>query len=246
MASSVCEVPSEEKEFVPIPVRRQAAAIAERTGAQPFIEHESTTAIRVIHTSGRLRVEVPFRRGSRGWQQSGCLLLLKDGKLHEYTDLWATYTELAQSLPPAADGPAHLPVLPPLDEDEFPTEVQRNLAFLRQRLSGRSDVAVHVGQDDKGRYVLVMASTKATVHMVFEPEWRHGRKGAKLTATDPIRVVTADGRDLTEEANGKPKEALSRLLAAPPGSGAGEADAGNTQGAQAGGPSSRKGTVQRE
>ncbi|WP_328690002.1 hypothetical protein OHA74_12795 [Streptomyces phaeochromogenes] len=245
MTSSAFEVPSKEQEFVPIPVQREAAAIAERTGADPLIEHESTTVIRVSHTSGRLRVEATFRRGSRGWKQSGCLLLLKDGKLHDYTDIWATYAELARSLPPAADGPAQLPVLPPLDEDEFPTEIQRNLAFLRQRLSGRSDVAVHVGQDDKGRYVLVMASTKATVHMVFEPEWRHGRKGAKLTVTNPIRVVTADGRDLTEEANGKLNKALSHLLATPPGSEGGEADAGSAQEGQAGGPSSRKGTVLR-
>lgn len=93
--------------------------------------------------------------------------------------------------------------------------------------------------------MLVMPSTKATVHMVFEPEWRHGRKGAKLTETDPIRVVTTDGRDLTEEANGKLKKALNQLLATPPGSAGGEADAGSAQEGQAGGPSSRKATVLR-
>ncbi|UIX34289.1 hypothetical protein [Streptomyces sp. GQFP] len=243
MAPSVLEVPSGAHEFVPIPVQREAAAMAERTGAEPFIEHKSTSVIHVSHTNGRLRVEVAFRRGSRGWQQSGGRLL-KDGKPQECMDVWARYNELAESLPPTADGPAQLPVLPPLGEDEFPTEIQHSLALLRQRLCGRSDVAVHVGQDDKGRYILVMASPNATVHMVFETQRRHGRKGAKPAGTDPIRVVTADGRDLTDEANGKLKKALSQLLAAPPGSGGG-ADAGGAQEAQAGGPSSRKGTVLR-
>lgn len=245
MASSVFEVPSEEREFVPIPVRREAAAIAERTGAAPLIEHESTTVIRVSHTRGRLRVEVTFRRGSRGWQHSGCRLL-KDGKPKECTDLWAMYDELSKSLPATADGPARLPSLTPLDEDACPTELRPSFAFLRRRLRGRTDVAVSAGRDDTGRFVLVVASSEATVHMLFETEWRHGRQSVVPATNDPIRVVSADGKDLTEDANGKLKEALSRLLATPPGSGGGEADAGSTQGAQAGGPSSRKGTVQRE
>ncbi|MGW0876775.1 hypothetical protein ACWD3Z_40855 [Streptomyces sp. NPDC002740] len=137
---------------------------------------------------------------------------------------------MSESLLLTAGGPAQLPTLTPLDKDACPTELRPSFAILRRRLHERTDVAVSAGRDDKGRFVLVVASSEASVHMRFETEWRHGRQFASPATIDPIRVVTADGKDLTEEANGELKEALSRLLAAPPGSGASEAVADSAQG----------------
>jgi hypothetical protein len=180
------------REFIPTPVQREADLMSRRTGADPLIEHESPTVIRISHESGPLRVEVVYRHGSRGWQQSDCRLL-HHGEQLKCTDIWAKYTALAEKLPQGADGSARLPDPAPLGQDELPIEVHNSLAVLRRRLGGRSDVVGRIGQDGKGRYVLVVESSKATVHMLFEPERRHGRKSARPAEVDPIRVVPADG-----------------------------------------------------
>ncbi|MFD0441247.1 hypothetical protein [Streptomyces chartreusis] len=240
--STRTELPTAPELFVPLPVQREADEMARQTGTQPEITYDGPT-ICLTHDSGTVRIEMVFRYGSRGWTRADCSLFYNSVPVDE-THSWELYRALAkgQSTP----GTASLPILTPYgDHDTLPTEIRQQLAVLQQRLDGRTDITVHVGRDDEGHYVIALGSPKATVHMVFECRRRHGRPYAVPAGIDPIRVVTADGRDLTREIQGKLRHALAQLLAAPPGASSADGGDGQTQGAQSGGPASRKGTVLR-
>ncbi|MFF0125842.1 hypothetical protein ACFYTG_08985 [Streptomyces mirabilis] len=240
--STPTELPTAPELLVPLPVQREADEMARQTGAQPAITCDGPT-ICLTHDNGTVRIEMVFRYGSRGWKRANFRLFHNSVPVDE-TPSWDLYRALAkgQSTP----GTASLPVLTPFgDHDTLPTEIRQQLAVLQQRLDGRTDITVRVGRDDEGHYVIALASAKATVHMVFECRRRHGSPYAVPASIDPIRVVTADGRDLTRQVQGKLRQALAQLLAAPPGAGAADGGAGLAEGAQAGGPSSRKGTVLR-
>ncbi|MET8981665.1 hypothetical protein ABZX85_39335 [Streptomyces sp. NPDC004539] len=226
---------------LPVPVRCEADAMARRTGSPPLVEHESPALIRVSHISGALRVEAVYQHGSRGWKQSGRRLLL-DGTRHKCPDVWGKYDALSERL--NSDGTFALPEIVPCGEDALPTVIRENLAIARRRLAGRPGIALSTGRDARNRYVLVLTSVKATVHLLFEPLRRNGQESAQPALIDPVRMVTADGEDLTEEVNGKLHKALARLYAEPA-PGADDGGTGAAQDSPAGGPSSRKGTVLR-
>ncbi|CAM5366087.1 hypothetical protein [Streptomyces viridochromogenes] len=236
------ELPTAPVSFVPIPVQREADEMARRTGAQPEITYDGAI-IGLTHESGTARIEVVFRYGSRGWTRADYRLFYNNVPVDE-TPSWELYRALAKRQ--SAPGTASLPVLAPYgDHDTLPTGIRQQLAVLQQRLDGRTDITVHVGRDDEGHYVIALVSPKVTMHMVFECRRRHGRPYAVPAGIDPIRVVTADGKDLTREIQGKLRHALAQLLAARPGTSLADGGDGQTQGAQSGGPTSRKGTVLR-
>ncbi|MFE9880175.1 hypothetical protein [Streptomyces sp. NPDC005784] len=240
--STPTELPTAPELFVPLPVQREADEMVRQTGAQPAITYDGPT-ICLTHDSGTVRIEMAFRYGSRGWKRASCRLFHNSVPVDE-TPSWERYSTLAKEQ--SAPGTASLPVLTAFgDHDTLPTEIRQQLAVLQQRLDGRTDITVRIGRDDEGHYVIALASPKVTVHMVFECRRRHGRPYAVPAGIDPIRVVTADGRDLTRQVQGKLHQALAQLLAAPPGAGAADGGAGLAEGAQAGGPASRKGTVLR-
>nr|WP_319365057.1 hypothetical protein [Streptomyces scabiei] len=238
-------VPVAQDAFIPLPVLREVAIMAGETGVKPVITFEGTAAVRLTHTSGRLRIETVFRPSSNGWKRNA-YQFFRDGERMPMPKSWEAYRALRERLPPDASGLAVLPALTPLSAGEpLPLQIRQSLSQCEMRLGGRDDVAVSVGRDGKGRYVLAIAGTKATMHMTFETLVRSGRKCAVLASTDPIRVITAEGADLTEEVQGKLNKALARILPDPPGAASPEADPGRPQGAQAGGPSDRTGTVMR-
>jgi hypothetical protein len=155
-----------------------------------------------------------------GWKRSD-YQLFQDGERRSTPASWPAYRALLERLPADAAGPATLPVLTPLGEqDALPTEIRQNLGQCEKRLAGREDISVSVGRDGKGRYVIAIASSKTTMHMAFETQRRSGRKGAGIASTNSVRVVTADGKDLTEEIegklNGSPDSSLSLRAQAPP------------------------------
>ncbi|WP_416969376.1 hypothetical protein [Streptomyces sp. 4F14] len=226
---------------VPVLVRREADAMARRTGSAPLVEYESPAVIRVSHVSGTLRVEAVYQHGSRGWQQSGRRLLL-DGTRQKCPDVWGKYNALRERL--NSDGTFALPDIVPCGEEALPAVMRETLVLARRRLVSRPGVVLSTGRDRQNRYVLVLTSVKATVHLLFEPLRRNGRESARPAAIDPVRMVTADGEDLTEEVNGKLHKALAHLHAEPA-PGADDSGTGGTQDSPAGGPSSRKGTVLR-
>lgn len=239
------QVPVGQDPFIPLPVQREADIMTRETGTAPVITVEGKAAIRITHTSGRLRIETVFRPGSRGWKRNS-YQFFRDGERQPAPDSWPDYLALQERLPSDATGPAVLPALTPLSTGErLPVQIRQNLSQCEKRLGGREDIAVSVGRDGKGRYVLAITGTKATMHMTFETLARSGRKCAVLTGTNPIRVITTDGRDLTEEVQGKLNKALARLISDPPGARTAEGDTGRTQGAQAGGPADRTGTIMR-
>jgi hypothetical protein len=227
-------------------VQREADTMARATGIRPVITHADRAAIRLTHVNGRLRIEVVFRRSSSGWKRSE-YQLFQDDERRATPESWSEYAALLERLPSDAAGPAVLPDLTPLDEQTtLPAEILRLLGQCQKRLRGREDASVSVGRDSKGRYVLAIGGPKACMHMTFETQRRHGRKCAAIAPTNSIRVVTAEGKDLTEEIQGKLNKALARLLSeSPGGAGTTEAGTGSAQGAQGGGPSDRKGTVLR-
>lgn len=240
------EVPSGQQLFMPPQVQREAERMASLTGVEPIVAYESKATIRITHENGPLRIESVYRRGSRGWQRSGSSLF-QDGERREPLESWEEYFKLQEEISTTSCRPASLPTLNPLRQEDssLPAEIRQNLALMRHRLGGRSDVDVRVGLDGKGRYVLAVSSAKATMHMAFDTYRGNGKKRVCIADTDPIRLVTTDGRDLTEEVQGKLREALAQLLAEPPSVDAAGGGSANAQGAQAGGPASRKGTVLR-
>lgn len=239
------QTPTEQGLVIPLSVQREAETMARESGVKPLITYDSEAAIRLTHVNGRLRIETVVRRGSRGWRRSD-YQLFQDGERRPTTASWVEYRALLERLPADAAGPAALPVLTPLGEhDVLPMEIRQNLSQCEKTLYGRGDISVSVGRDGKGRYVIAVASAKATLHMAFETQRRSGRKGTGIASTNSVRVVTVDGKDLTEEIEGKLKKALARLLAEPPGISTPDVGTGGAQGAQGGGPSDRKGTVLR-
>ncbi|WP_051105994.1 hypothetical protein [Streptomyces hokutonensis] len=226
-------------------MQREADVMTRRTAVSPVITHDGEAAIRLTHVNGRLRIETVFRRSSRGWKRSD-YQLFQDGERRLATATWEEYDALLERLSSDASQPAVLPVLTPLSEqDALPMEILQNLEQCERRLAGREDIAVCVGRDDKGRYVIAISSSKAALHLAFETQRRSGRKGVCVASTNSVRVVTAEGKDLTEEVQGKLAKALTRLMAEPPGTSTAEAGTGGAQGPQGGGPSDRKGTILR-
>ncbi len=150
------------------------------TGTDPLIEHEAPTVIRISHESGPLRVEVVYRRGSRGWQQSDCRLLQNGGSTSARTSGPSTL-HWPRSWAQGADGPARLPDPAPLGKDELPTDVHNSLAALRRRLGSRSDVAVCIGQDGKGRYVLALESSRRPCTCCSSPDGVTDERARGLT-----------------------------------------------------------------
>jgi hypothetical protein len=222
----------------------KADIMTRETGITPVIAHEGEAAIRITHANGRLRIEAVLRRSSRGWKRSD-YQVFQDGERRPTPHSWPEYRALVERLCADVAAPAALPALNPIgDPEKLPVEIRRELRQCETRLNGRDDVSVSVGRDGKGRYVLAIASSKATLHVAFETQYRSGRKGV-TAGTNSVRVVTTDGKDLTDEVEGKLNKALARLLTAPTGSGTAEVGSGVAQGAQGGGPSHRKGTVLR-
>ncbi|MFG2783825.1 hypothetical protein ACGFY7_39090 [Streptomyces prunicolor] len=211
-----------------------------------MITFEGEAAIRITHVNGRLRIETLLRRSSRGWKRSS-YQLFQDGERRPTPDSWPEYRALVERLSADADTPAVLPGLDPIDDhDTLPAEIRRELRQCETRLRGRDGISFGVGRDGKGRYVLAITSSTVTLHVAFETRYRSGRKGVTTASANPVRVVTADGKDLTDEVEGKLSTALARLLAGHPGSSAVDAGAGRVHGAQGGGPEDRKGTVLRQ
>ncbi|MFB7270676.1 hypothetical protein [Streptomyces sp. NPDC056244] len=220
--------------------------MAEKTGVEPAIAYDdSNESIRLTHVNGRLRTEILFRRGSRGWQR-GDYQVFRDGERIK-RPTWEGYFALLERLP--AD-PASLAVLsapaPIAKQATLPVEIRQHLTLCEKRLGDRRDITLSVGLDEKGRYVLVIAGAWATIHITFEARRRNGRKSAVVASTNSVRVVTTDGRDLTDEFQNKLDKALARLMITdPPVTGTAGVSTGSTQGAQSGGASDRKGTVLR-
>ncbi|MFF7543335.1 hypothetical protein ACFZCU_06825 [Streptomyces canus] len=213
--------------------------MARKTGIKPAIAHEGTDAIRLTHVNGRLRIETAFRRSSRGWKRSD-YQLFQDGKRRPTPQSWPDYRALLERLCADADAPATLPALVPIgDPETLPVEIRKELRQCETRLHGRDDISVCVGHDTKGRYVIAITSSKATLHMAFETRYRSGRKAATTASTNSVRVVTTAGKDLTDEVEGKLSTALARLLAGHPGTPAVDARGGRVQGSagrRTGGP----------
>ncbi|MDQ0810210.1 hypothetical protein QFZ63_001924 [Streptomyces sp. B3I7] len=243
---ATAQVPSIQGLFIPLPVQREADLMARQTGVRPVIAYQGAVAIRLTHVNGRLRIETVFRRTSRGWKRSD-YQLFQDGKRRPAPRSWPEYRALLERLCADADAPATLPALVPIaDPETLPVEIRKELRQCETRLNGRDDISVCVGRDAKGRYVLAVTSSKATLHMAFETRYRSGRKGATTASTNSVRVVTTDGKDLTDEVEGRLSEALARLLGGHPSIPAMDVGAGRVQGAQGGGPADRKGTILRE
>ncbi|MFF7174816.1 hypothetical protein [Streptomyces pseudovenezuelae] len=231
--------------FIPLPVLREADLMTRETGVRPVIAYEGAD-IRLTHVNGRLRIETVFRRSSRGWKRSD-YQLFQDGERRPVPRSWLEYHALVERLSADADAPATLPALVPISDSEtLPVEIRKELRQCVTRLNGRDDISVCVGRDAKGRYVLAVTSSKATLHMAFETLYRSGRKGVITASTNPVRVVTTEGKDLTDEVEGKLSKALAQLLSGHPSTSATDASTGRVQGAQGGGPADRRGTVQRE
>jgi hypothetical protein len=240
------QLPAEQQPFIPLQVQREADAIARETGIAPVIAYEGEAAIRITHRNGRLRIEALLLRSSRGWKRSA-YQLFQDCERRPVPRSWPEYRALAERLCTDADAPAALPSLDRIgDPETLPVEIRKELRRCEAHLNGRDDIDVCVGRDDRGRYVLAVTSPKATLHVAFETWYRSGRKGVTTASTNSVRVVTTDGKDLTDEVEGKLNRALARILAGHPGTPAGDAGAGRVQGALGGGPQDRKGTVQRE
>lgn len=227
--------------IVPLAVQREADSVTRRTGTVPRIDHPSPTTIRVIHISGTLRVEAVYEYGSRGWQRSAHHLLRNGVRQQCTTDVWGKYHALSERLGP--DGEFALPGIVPCREELLPADMRQSLAVMRRHLAGKPGVLLSTGRDARGRYVLALTSAEYSLHMLFEPWRRNGGLSARPVKVDPCRLVTADGEDLTEEINGKLRKALARFSGDP--SDTDETGTGGAQDAQAGGPSSRKGTVLR-
>jgi hypothetical protein len=220
--------------------------MARNTGITPVITYEGEAAIRLTHLNGRLRIEALLRRSSRGWKRSD-YQLFQDGERRPTPDSWPEYRALAERLCTDAGAPAALPALDPIgDPETLPVEIRKELRRCETRLNGRDNISVCVGRDAKGRYVIAITSSKATLHLTLETQYRSGRKGVTTASTNSVRVVTTDGNDLTDEVEGKLSTALARLLAGHPGAPAVDVGAGRVRGAQGGGPADRKGTVLRE
>lgn len=240
------QAPSVQGLFIPLPVQREADIMARETGVKPAIAHEGAVAIRLTHVNGRLRIETVFRRSSRGWKRSD-YQLFHDGERRLTPQSWPEYRALVERLCVDAAVPATLPALVPIgDPETLPVEIRKELRQCETRLNGRDDISVCVGRDGKGRYVIAVTSSKAALHVAFETRYRSGRKGATTASTNSVRVVTTDGKDLTDEVEGKLNKALARLLGGHPGAPAMDVGAGRVQEAQGGGPADRKGTVLRE
>ncbi|MFE9601476.1 hypothetical protein [Streptomyces hokutonensis] len=244
--SDTRQLPTEQKPFIPLQVQREADVMARNTGITPVITYEGEAAIRLTHVNGRLRIEAVLRRSSRGWKRSD-YQLFQDGERRPTPDSWPEYRALAERLCGDVAAPAALPILNPISDPEpLPVEIRRELRRCETRLHGRDDVSVSVGHDAKGRYVIAITSSKATLHVTFETQYRSGRKAVFAASNNSVRVVTTDGKDLTDEVEGKLSAALARILAGHPGAPAADVGAGRVRGAQGGGPADRKGTVLRE
>lgn len=240
------QVPSTQRLFIPLPVQREADIMARETGIEPVIAYEGAVAIHLTHVNGRLRIETVFRRSSRGWKRSD-YQLFHDGERRLTPQSWPEYHALVERMSADVDAPVTLPALIPVgDPETLPVEIRKELRQCETRLNGRDDISVCVGRDGKGRYVIAVTSSNATLHVAFETRYRSGRKGATSASTNSVRVVTTDGKDLTDEVEGKLNKALARLLGGHPGAPAMDVGAGRVREAQGGGPADRKGTVLRE
>ncbi|MFJ9151767.1 hypothetical protein ACIRP7_27775 [Streptomyces sp. NPDC102270] len=149
-------------------MKREADLMARRTGVRPVIAYEGAVAIRLTHVNGRLRIETVFRRSSRGWKRSD-YQLFQDGKRRPVPQSWPEYRALVERLCSDPGAPAALPALVPIaDSEMLPVEIRKELRQRETRLNGRHDISVCVGRDGKGRYVLAVTSSKATLHVAFE------------------------------------------------------------------------------
>lgn len=238
---------------LPHEVRRTMEDLYERTEVMPVVTRDGMTAITLEHTNERVRMTQRYVRpvGSKRWRWHSSHLWVNGverpiaNSMNHYVAIFLdTEDEFLGrkkiELPP-------LEALPP--GDEVPLGVRGTLQKIEKAMErGRSKTHPMTGMEGE-RYVIQVTGPLATVRLYFEAHHQGSGTGRcyRQDQKDPLRVVRADGTDMTQEVLDSP-ELYAALMAGDMSAVNTEAPrtpATNTQGSRSNAVETRRATVRR-